>query len=119
MQILQTFCEFSKFQGLKWDLDLQPPLRGPKFLFNSHNQADAWKSFYTRGLDFLEALNIDPDVEDQGKKGWRQIKMMFEDEDCLALQTLIDNQTISPDAQLTLSLMLKAIQLVIKEDVHF
>ena len=91
----------------------------PKFSFNSPNQADAWKSFYARALDFLEVLDIDPDVEDQGKKGWRQIKMMFEDEDCTALQTLIDNQTISPEAQQTPSLALKAIQLVIKEDVHF
>ena len=45
--------------------------------------------------------------------------MMFKDEDHLALQTLIDNQTISPDAQWTPSLALKAIQSVIKEDVHF
>ena len=45
--------------------------------------------------------------------------MMFKDEDCLALQTLIDNQTISPDAQWTPSLTLKAIQLVTKVDVHF
>ena len=44
---------------------------------------------------------------------------MFEDEDCIALQTLSDNQTISPETQWTPSLMLKAIQLVIKEDVHF
>ena len=80
---------------------------------------DAWKSFYTRVLDFLEALDIDPDVEDQGKKGWRQIKMMFKDEDRLALQTLIDNQTITPAAQQTPSLALKAIQSVIKEDVHY
>ena len=80
---------------------------------------DAWKSFYTRALNFLEALDIDPNVEDQGKKGWRQIKMMFEDEDCQALQTLINNQTIFPQAQWTPSLMLKAIQSVIKEDAHF
>ena len=45
--------------------------------------------------------------------------MMFEDKDRLALQTLIDNQTITPAAQQTPSLVLKAIQLVIKEDVHF
>ena len=45
--------------------------------------------------------------------------MMFGDEDGIALKTLIDSQTISPDAQWTPSLMLKAIQLVIKEDVHF
>ena len=45
--------------------------------------------------------------------------MVFEDEDHLALQTLIDNQTITPAAQQTPSLVLKAIQSVIKEDVHF
>ena len=45
--------------------------------------------------------------------------MMFKDEDRTALQTLIDNQTISPEAQQTPSLVLKAIQLVIKEDVYF
>ena len=38
--------------------------------------------------------------------------MKFEDEDCQALQTLIDNQAISPEAQQTPSLMLKAIQSV-------
>ena len=91
----------------------------PKFSFNSPKQADAWESFYTRALDFIEALDINPDVEDQGKKGWRQIKMMFEDEDCIALQTLIDSQNISPEGQQTPSIMLKAIQLVTKEDVLF
>ena len=91
-----------------------PHWEAPKFLFNTPNQADAWKSFYTQALDFLEALDIDPDVEDQGKKGWMQIKMMFEDEDRLALQTLINNQTITPTAQQTPSLVLKAITLVIK-----
>ena len=96
-----------------------PQWEAPKFSFNSPNHADAWKSFYTRAHDFLEALDIDPDVEDQGKKGWRQIKMMFKDKDCISLQTLIHNQTISPDAQWTPSLILKAIQLVIKEDFHF
>ena len=45
--------------------------------------------------------------------------MMFEDEDHLALQTLIDNQTITPAAQGTPSLVLRAFQSVIKEDVHF
>ena len=73
-----------------------PHWEAPKFSFNAPNQVDAWKSFYTRALDFLEALDIDPNVEDQGKRDWRQIKMMFEDEDHLALQTLIDNQTITP-----------------------
>ena len=96
-----------------------PHWEAPKFLFNSPNQVDAWKSFYIRALNFLEALDIDPDEEDQEKKGWKKIKMMFEDEDHQALQALIDNQTISPEAQLTPSLMPKAIQSILKEDVHF
>ena len=96
-----------------------PHWEAPKFSFNTPNQVDAWKSFYTWVLDFLEALDIDPNVEDQDKRDWRQIKMMFEDEDGLALQTLIDNQTITPAAQQTHSLVLKAIQSVIKEDVYF
>ena len=95
-----------------------PHWEGPKFSFNIPNQAEEWRFFYTRALDFLEALDINPDVEDQGKKGWRQIKMMFEGKDCQALQTLIDNQTISPDAQQTPALALRAIQSIIK-DVHF
>ena len=44
---------------------------------------------------------------------------MFGGDDHQALQTLIDNQTILPDAQQTPALALKAIQSVIKEDVHF
>ena len=45
--------------------------------------------------------------------------MMFKVEDHQALQTLIDNHTISPEAQQTSSLALKAIESIIKEDVHF
>ena len=45
--------------------------------------------------------------------------MMFEGEDCQALQALIDNKTITPEAQQTPVQALKAIQSVIKEDVHF
>ena len=72
-----------------------------------------------RGLDFLEALDIDPDNEDQNKQGWQQIKMMFEGVDQQALQTLIDNKTFTSEAQRTPALALKAIQPVLKEDVHF
>ena len=90
-----------------------------KFLFNAPNQAAEWQAFYTRVLDFLEALDIDPDEEDQDKCGWHQIKMIFEGEDCQALQMLINNKTITPEAQRTLVLTLRAIQSVIKEDVHF
>ena len=90
----------------------------PKFSFNSPNQVAEWQTFYSRALDFLEALDIDPEAADQNKHRWRQIKM-FEGEDCQALQTLIDNNTVTPEAQQTPVQALKAIQSVIKEDVHF
>ena len=77
-----------------------------------------WQAFYTRALDFLEALDIDPEVAYQNKCGWRQIKMMFEGKDCQALQILINN-TVTPEAQQTPVQALKAIQSIIKEDVHF
>ena len=95
-----------------------PHWEAPKFLFSVPNQAEEWKVFYTRALDFFEALDIDPDVEDQNKHGWWQVKMMFKGEDCQALQTLINNNTITSEAQRTPVLALKAIQFVLK-DVHF
>ena len=45
--------------------------------------------------------------------------MMFEGEDCQALQTFIDNNTVTPEAPKTPAQALKAIQSIIKEDVHF
>ena len=44
--------------------------------------------------------------------------MMFEGEDCQSLQTLIDNNTVIPEAQQTPVQALKAIQSIIK-DVYF
>ena len=81
----------------------------PKFTFNSENQAADWKKFYTTVIDFLETLNIDPEKEDQHRTGWKQIKMMFSGEDRQALQTLIDNGTITPTDQCTPIQALKAI----------
>ena len=45
--------------------------------------------------------------------------MMFEGEDHQAIHTLIDNNTVTPEAQETPVQALKAVQSVIKEDVHF
>ena len=45
--------------------------------------------------------------------------MMFKGEDRQALQTPIDNNTISPEDQLTPISLLKAIQFCIKEKEHF
>ena len=45
--------------------------------------------------------------------------MMFQGEDRQALQTLIDNNTITPEDQLTPTHALKAIQSCIKDEVQF
>ena len=45
--------------------------------------------------------------------------MMFQGEDRQALQSLIDNKTITPEDQKTLKCALKAIQSCIKEEQHF
>ena len=96
-----------------------PMLGTPRFSFNSLNQAEEWKFFYTRASDFPKALDINPDEEDQGKRGWHQIKMMFEGDGHQILQTLKDNNTISPEAQHASSIALNAILSVTKGDVHF
>ena len=70
-------------------------------------------------MDYLEALDIDPHKQDENKRGWHQIKMMFQGDDRQALQNLIDNNIITPEDQLTPICALKAIQTTIKEDEHF
>ena len=57
----------------------------PTFSFNMEDQPAAWKEFYTRVIDYLETIDIDPEQEDQHKRGWKQIKMMFTGEDRQAL----------------------------------
>ena len=96
-----------------------PHWEAPKFSFNVENQAKEWKKFHTRVIDFLEDLNIDPDTPDESKRGWCQIKMMFQDEDREALQALLDNNTITPEDQLTPTHVPNAIQTTMKEDEHF
>ena len=78
-----------------------------------------WKTFYTRVLDFLETIDIDPDKQDETKQGLRQMKIMFQGEDRQALQTLIDNNTITPEDQLIPTYTLKVIQSCIKDEEHF
>ena len=62
-----------------------PHWEAPKFSFNKENQAAEWKQFYIRAIDYLEALDIDPDKEDETKRGWHQIKVVFQGEDRQAL----------------------------------
>ena len=91
----------------------------PQFSFNPPQQTQEWKNFYTRVLDYLETLDIDPEAQDDARHGWKQIKMMFQGEDRQALQSLIDNNTITPEDQKTPKHALKAIQSCIKEEEHF
>ena len=91
----------------------------PKFSFTTEGQAAEWKKFYIRTLDYLETLDIDPDKKDENKRGWCQIKMMFQDDDRQTLQDLIDNNIITPEDQLTPTSALKAIQRTLKENEHF
>ena len=84
-----------------------PPWEAPKFSFNIENQAAEWKQFYIRAIDYLEALHIDPEKEDETKQGWYQIKMMSQGEDRQALQSLLSNNTITTEDQLILPEPLK------------
>ena len=91
----------------------------PSFSFNTTDQHTAWRDFYIRATDYLETLGINPEEEDQHKKGWKEIKMMFSGEDRRALQTLIDNNTITAADQCTPTLALKAIQTAIKDGENY
>ena len=52
-----------------------------KFNFNPLHQTEEWKVFYTRAIEYLEALYINTEEADDQKTGWKQLKMMFESED--------------------------------------
>ena len=53
----------------------------PTFHFNSPNQSADWKAFYTRALDYLDALDIENDEADEHCTGWKQQKLMFKGDD--------------------------------------
>ena len=91
----------------------------PTFHFNSPNQSEDWRTFYTRALNYLDALDIEPDHADNIQKGWKQLKLMFEGEDRHALQTLVDNNTIMPDDMKKPRATLDAISTTIKSEEHF
>ena len=38
-----------------------------KFTFSTQNQIDEWKALYIRAIDFLEAMDIDNESEDNTK----------------------------------------------------
>ena len=92
----------------------------PSFSFDTADQPTAWRDFYTRVIDYLETIDIDPEEEDQQKRGWKQIKMMFTWEGQTGTcKHLIDNNTITATDQCTPTLALKAIQTAIKDGEHY
>ena len=91
----------------------------PTFHFNSPKQSADWKAFYTRALDYLDALDNETDEADVSHKGWKQLKLMFEDDDRQALQSLIDNSTITEESMKTPWWALDATGTTIKSEKHF
>ena len=91
----------------------------PTFHFNSPNQSEDWSTFYTRALDYLDALDIEPEVADESHKGWKQLKLMFKCEDRKALQSLIDSGVMTAKHMLKPKAALDAIGTTIKSEEHF
>ena len=83
------------FLTTKYGSKKQHPLVGSTQV----HPATEWKAFYINVIDFLEALNFNTEVEDNTKWGWKQLKMMYEGEDWQAIQTLVDNATITINYQ--------------------
>ena len=91
----------------------------PTFHFNSPNQSEDWTVFCMRALDYLDALDIELETADQFCKGWKQLKLMFDDNDRKALQNLIDSGVMTPEHMLTPKAALDAIGTTIKSEEHF
>ena len=83
------------------------------------HQLEDWKVFYTRALDYLEALDINADEADNWHTGWKQLKMMFKGEDKQTLQSLIDNGTITLEHKKIPKDALDATGITIKAKEHF
>ena len=90
----------------------------PVFNFNSPQQSEDLQVFHTRATDYLEALNIDAEADDC-KTSWKQLKMMFEDDDWQNLQTLINNGTITPASQKMPQQVLDTTGTTMKSDDYF
>ena len=46
----------------------------PQFSFDMPDQTQELKTFHTRVLDFLETLDMDPEKQDETKRGWNRSK---------------------------------------------
>ena len=88
----------------------------PHISFISPNQSEDWSTFYTRALDYLDALDIELDTADESCMGWKQLKLMFEGEERKALQSLIDSGVMTPEHMLKPKAALDAIGTTIKSE---
>ena len=70
--------------------------------------------FYTRAMNYLEALDIDTKEADDCKASWKELKMMFKGKDWQTLQTLIENGTITLASQKMPLQVLDTIETTIK-----
>ena len=93
--------------------------KAPTFHFNSPNQSEDWSTFYTRALDYLDALDIELEAADESCKGWKQLKLMLEGEDRKALQSLVDSGVVTAEHMLRPKTALDAIGTTIKSEEHF
>ena len=96
-----------------------PHLEASMFSFQSSQLSEDWKTFYTRALDYLEALNIDTDEPDDNKTSWKQLKMMLDGKDWQTLQTLLNNETMAPEHQKTPRQVPDASATTFKSEDHF
>ena len=78
-----------------------------------------WTGEPSRTLDYLDALDIETEQADDHCKGWKQLKLMFEGKDRKAVQTIIDNGTITEENMKTFHATLDAISMTIKSKEHF
>ena len=96
-----------------------PCWEAPKFSFTTEDQAAEWKKILYMCIGLPRNVRYRPREKDDNKRGWCQIKMMFQDDDRQTLLDLIGNNTITAEDQLTATSTLQAIQRTLKEDEHF
>ena len=94
------------------------PWNPPKFTFYTDRHASSWKKYYKEVIQFLTALNINPEEKDQNRTGWKRIKLMIKGDDRQILQKYIDNNTITQEDQRIPTQALKAIKATIEHEEH-
>ena len=57
------------------------PLGCPHLLLQLPQPVCGLETFYTRALDYLDALDIETDEADNCHKGWKHLKLMLEGDD--------------------------------------